>query len=131
MYRDDYYDAYQVQLREAMSMDEDATNAYEAGKYKKAAELYEQASVLYAKAANTLLDMSENASAKDLSDIAKSVDRLVALSWELKECAQKIRKKKLGKPESAVNGSDARPSTSAEMTARMRENVRFMNTNLL
>ena len=106
MYRDDYYDAYQVQLREAMSMDEDATNAYEAGKYKKAADLYEQASVLYAKAANTLLDMSENASAKDLSDIAKSVDRLVALSWELKECAQKIRKKKLGKPESAVNGSD-------------------------
>jgi len=106
MHRDDGYEVYQSQLREAMSMDEDATNAYQAGKFKQAAELYEQASALYAKAANALLDVGESASAQELGDIAKSVERLVALSRELKTYAQRIREQKLGKPESVSSAGD-------------------------
>jgi len=91
MFNEKLYERYQGQLQEALCMDESATTTCKDGRGREAAELYDRAAALYAQAASTLLDASEDCTAAERLDIDKSVDRLIEVSRELKAFAASLR----------------------------------------
>lgn len=91
MNKEKLIEQYQAQLNEAMAADESATNAARAGRTQEAETLYGKASGLYAQAAGTMMDLSEDCDAQELADIQMSVERLIDISRELKQLAENLR----------------------------------------
>lgn len=87
---DGMMDKYLELLQDATEMDEAAGNAEKTGQYESAAEKYGKASVLYAKTANHLLDMMEFVDGSDRAEYQRSVDRLIAVSDEMKRMADEV-----------------------------------------
>lgn len=83
-------DKYLELLQDATEMDEAAGDADKNGQCELASEKYGKASVLYAKAANHLLDMMEFVDSSDRADYQRSVDRLIAVSGEMKKMADEV-----------------------------------------
>lgn len=95
---------YLLLLQTATETDEAAGAAYKAGQHKSAAEQYGKASVLYAKAANQLLDMMDLVDGSERSEYQQSVDRLIAVSGQMKELAAKAAKQTENTPGPAARG---------------------------
>lgn len=85
------YDRYLAQLQQAMNVDEQASAAQQRGEYLQAAQRYEEAAARYSLAAQTLLEVGEISSASEQGSIEISVDRLIAISQDLKQHAKNLR----------------------------------------
>ena len=95
---DEKMNAYLKMLQEATGMDEAAGSAARAGKTEEAAVKYRKAAALYATSAEYLLELMENADASDQAEYQQSIDRLIAVSAQMKELAAAVTTRK-GKPE--------------------------------
>ncbi len=91
MYNEALHDRYLQCLQDAMARDEAASLAQQKGNYRAAAEGCEAAAALYAQAASNLLDAGYDCSSAEQSDFEKSVDRLIAISKDLKQHAARLR----------------------------------------
>lgn len=105
---DEKMNAYLKMLQEATGMDEAAGSAARAGKTEEAAVKYRKAAALYATSAEYLLELMENADASDQAEYQQSIDRLIAVSAQMKELAAAVATRK-GKPENtSAKGGDAK-----------------------
>ena len=106
MTSDEKMNVYLRKLQEATGMDEAAGSAARVGRTDEAAEKYRKASALYAAAAEYLLDLMENADASERTEYQQSIDRLIAVSAQMKKMAASTarRGKEAGAP-SKGNGS--------------------------
>ena len=127
MYNEALHDRYLQCLQDAMARDEAASLAQQKGNYRAAAEGYEAAAALYAQAASNLLDAGYDCSSAEQSDFEKSVDRLIAISKDLKQHAAKLRAAKPSAEEKksgavAASGDDEDcafvPAETPEVTFR-------------
>ena len=127
MYNEALHDRYLQCLQDAMARDEAASLAQQKGNYRAAAEGYEAAAALYVQAASNLLEAGCGCSPAEQSDFEKSVDRLIAISKDLKQHAARLRaarppaeEKKSGAV--AANGDDEEcafvPAETPEVTFR-------------
>lgn len=89
MNNDNMMNTYLELLQDATEMDEAAGVAAKNGQNEMASEKYGKASVLYAKAANQLLDMMELVDNSERAEYQRSVERLIDVSGEMKELAKK------------------------------------------
>lgn len=87
------YDRYLAQLQQAMSVDEQASAAQQRGDFLQAAQGYEEAAALYSQAAQLLLEIGEVSDASEQGSFEISVDRLIAISKDLKAHAKALREK--------------------------------------
>lgn len=92
MYQKESYDLYLSKLREAMTVDEAAGEARKKGARDQAADEYAKASVLYAQAANSLLDVCDGCNEGERKDFEKSVERLTAIARQVRACAEELRR---------------------------------------
>ncbi len=99
---------YLNMLQEAKEMDESAGIAARSGKYDQAAEKYRKASVLYAKAADSLLDLMDTADSYERDEYQRSVDRLITVSSQMKELAKAAALRKKQDSKQSGQGSGAR-----------------------
>lgn len=102
MNNDNMMNTYLELLQDATEMDEAAGVAAKNGQNEMASEKYGKASVLYAKAANQLLDMMELVDNSERAEYQRSVERLIDVSGEMKELAKKaaVQQNKGEKPRS-------------------------------
>lgn len=102
MSNDNMMNTYLELLQDATEMDEAAGVAAKNGQNEMASEKYGKASVLYAKAANQLLDMMELVDNSERAEYQRSVERLIDVSGEMKELAKKaaVQQNKGEKPRS-------------------------------
>lgn len=99
---------YLNMLQEAKEMDESAGTAARAGKYDQAAERYRKASVLYAKAADSLLDLMDTADSSERDEYQQSIDRLITVSSQMKELAKTVTSRKKEDSKQSPQGGGAR-----------------------
>lgn len=102
MSNDNMMNTYLELLQDATEMDEAAGVAEKNGQNEMASEKYGKASVLYAKAANQLLDMMELVDNSERAEYQRSVERLIDVSGEMKELAKRaaVQQNKGEKPRS-------------------------------
>ena len=104
MERDTLYQAYQDKLHEAINMDERACLHRKNGAYAQAAGCFREASGLYAGAARLMMEIIDDCSTEDLPDYQKSVDRLIAVSKQMRELAEEMDQAALGKDKTRDEG---------------------------
>lgn len=122
---DDLERRYDQLLHEAMEQDENAIFSQKQGDYKKAAQEYARASVLYAQAAAVLVEISDQYGPADRAEVHKSVDRLIAISRQLKETAAELE----NAPPPAQNAAPAAPKPAPMPVRDDDETVSFTTSN--
>ena len=111
---DGMMDKYLELLQDATEMDEAAGNDEKNGRYELAIEKYGNASVMYAKAANHLLDMMELVDSSDRADYQRSVDRLIAVSGEMKQMAEAVASCSKNEGKNQTRAGNARVKQGSE-----------------
>ncbi len=107
-------------LQEATKMDESAGSAVNSGKYKQAGEKYRNASALYAKAAEYLLDLMEHADASERDEYQNSIDRLITVSSQMKELANAALDRKNQDGNLSAKGTGTRIDQESDEDERIR-----------
>ncbi len=98
MEKENLYQAYQDRLHEAIRMDERACMQRRNGEGAKAAASFREAAALYADAARLMVELIDDCAAEELADYQKSVDRLIAVSRQMKDLAEEAERQASGKP---------------------------------
>ena len=98
MEKENLYQAYQDRLHEAIRMDERACMQRRNGEGTKAAASFREAAALYADAARLMVELIDDCAAEELADYQKSVDRLIAVSRQMKDLAEEAERQASGKP---------------------------------
>lgn len=122
MHYDDLERRYDQLLHEAMELDERAIYAQKQGDFRKAAQDYARASALYAQAAGVLVEISDQYGPADRAEVHKSVDRLIAISRQLKETAAALESTP---PAQAAPLPTLEEEDSVSFTAASRGSVTF------
>ena len=99
-------DTYQDQLAKALSADESATAARNAGRGRDSEKLCNQAADYYAQAASTLLEVLENGDVEDRAELERSVDQLIQASKTVRKRGQQAMEQRSGSAAVACDDED-------------------------